>query len=102
MLPVPGRGGVSRGRADAEMIWGEESPGGAARFQAERLDPAKAFDPESTGVVGVAAATPETAPVREGAGNAAVDPSAGRGAWRRRLAPRHRGAVQSFFSTQDE
>ena len=99
---MPGHGGVTRGRADAEMIWGEETPEGAARFQAERLDPATALDPESTGVVGVAATTPETAPVREGAGDAAVDPSAGRGAWRRRLAPRHRGAVRSFFATEDE
>lgn len=46
---------------------------------------------------------PEVAPVEEGAGLADVEGATGRATWRRRLNPRHRAAVKTFFSgTTDE
>jgi hypothetical protein len=94
----PGRGGVTRGRGDAEMTWGEESQGQLDQFEAKVLDPAHSLDVENSAVLGVGAAAPTVEPVAEGAGNADVAVSTGKSAWRRRLAPHHRDAVKGFFT----
>jgi hypothetical protein len=94
----PGQGGVDRGRADAEMIWGAESEDLTDAFQSRTLSSAEYLDAERSGLVGVGAAAPEVAPVEESAGLVEVETSGGSAAWRRRLAPRHRSAVRSFFA----
>lgn len=94
---IPGKGGPSRGRADAELTWRDEVSGRTDSFDAEQLPDASVLDSESTGVVGVAATSPTVEPSAEGAGAVDVRASAGRSAWKRRLAPRHREAVQGFF-----
>ena len=96
---MPGSGGVNRGRGDAEMIWGEETPGRTDQFEAKVLEGAKYLDAEHTAVLGVGAVSPEVDPKAEG--SSSVSPVAGadaRRAWRRRLAPKHRDAVRQFFS----
>ena len=45
---------------------------------------------------------PEVAPRGEGAGLTDVQGASGEAAWRRRLSPRHREAVQEFFSHQTD
>ena len=95
---IPGVGGVTRGRADAEMIWGEESPEARERFAARALPPATALDPERLVLAGVGATAPTERPVGEASSAAPVAPSLGGASWRRRLAPRHRDAVKTFFS----
>jgi len=60
------------------------------------------MDLERSGVLGVNATAPEIAPEDEAAGLVEVEASGGGSAWRRRLAPRHRGAVKSFFAASDE
>ena len=94
----PGSGGVSRGRADAEMTWGEEVSGQTDKFEAKALAPAQNLDIEHSAVLGVGAGAPSVAPEAEGAGDAGVAGSTGKSAWRRRLAPHHREAVKSFFT----
>ena len=79
------------------MIWGEESQGDTERFEARTLDPAEYADLENSGVLGVDATTPEVDPTAEGAGLVEVEGSGGGTAWRRRLSPRHRRAVRTFF-----
>lgn len=96
-MNVPGTGGVSRGRGDAELVWGEESPGAAERFRPAALDPARFLDPASSALVGVGSTSPAEAPAAESAGLAPVEGAGGESAWRRRLAPRHRQAVRGFF-----
>jgi hypothetical protein len=93
-----GRGGITRGRGDAEMSWGEESSGDTDRFEAKALPDAQYRDPEHSLVIGVGASAPTVDPVRESAGDADVAASAGRAAWKRRLAPHHREAVKTFFT----
>lgn len=80
------------------MIWGEESPGALDRFAAKALPPAAALDPERLALAGVGSSAPNEAPAREGSGLVPTEASPGAASWRRRLAPRHRGAVKSFFS----
>ncbi len=94
---LPGRGGITRGRADAEMIWGEETAGDTSRFEARSLPDARYADPENTATVGLSAAAPGVEPVAESAGTAAIQASSGQSAWRRRLAPHHREAVRVWF-----
>jgi hypothetical protein len=97
----PGNGGVSRGRADAELTWGEETPGRTDQFEPEQLPDAKVLDPGSTAIVGVGARAPEVEPRAGGSGLVEVQASAGKSAWKRRLAPRHRDAVKGFFGGEE-
>ena len=94
---IPGRGGVTRGRADAEMIWGEETPGDTSKFEAKVLPDARYADPENSAVVGIGAAAPPVDPRAEAAGSAPIEAASGQSAWRRRLAPHHRDAVRTWF-----
>lgn len=94
----PGSGGVTRGRGDAELTWGEEAQGRSDEFEAKALDPAHSLDAENSALVGVGAGAPTVEPTAEGAGSADVRGSAGKSAWRRRLAPHHRQAVKEFFA----
>jgi len=95
---VPGSGGVTRGRADAEMIWGQESPGRTDAFKPEQLPNGRFLDPGKSRQVGVSAAAPEVDPTAEAAGTQPTAEAAARSAWRRRLAPAHRAAVKKFFA----
>ncbi|MFM7297523.1 MAG: hypothetical protein ACKO4Q_09915 [Planctomycetota bacterium] len=98
---TPGSGGVTRGRGDADLAFSGETNGRTDEFESQALPEASALDPDSTGLVGVGAATPEAAPRGSGAGLVEGEVSTGRGAWKRRLAPAHRDAVRDFFG-QDE
>ncbi len=95
-----GQGGVSRGRGDAEMTWGTETQGDTDRFEAKALPDAQYRDADHSAVIGVGASAPTVDPVAEGAGNADVELSTGRAAWKRRLAPHHREAVKTFFTPE--
>ncbi len=96
----PGRGGVSRGRGDAELTWGAESDEQGIRFKETVLPPGFLEDPKDE-VVGVRltapkvepAATAERGPARE------IDPATGRETWNRKLRPRHKEVVKEFFNT---
>jgi hypothetical protein len=99
---MPGKGGVTRGRGDAELTWRDEVAGRTDQFAPEQLPDASVLDAESTAIVGIAATSPTVEPTAEGAGAVDVRASAGRSAWKRRLAPRHRDAVQSFFGGDKE
>ena len=98
---VPGTGGVSRGRGDAAMIWGEETKGRVDQFEARALPGAERLDLDSAQLLGVSATSPRVDAEGEAAGLADVEASLGKSSWRRRLAPRHREAVREFFSDED-
>jgi hypothetical protein len=83
------------------MLWGEESVGRTEDFEARRLDDARYLDSDQSGLLGVSATAPEIKPEDESAGLVEVEASGGGSAWRRRLAPRHRGAVKTFFAPNE-
>ena len=97
----PGAGGVSRGRADAEMTWGEESQGRTDLFQPKLLDPSA---PRSQGF-GEARRERDHA---RGEGRARVEHGRRHEgvARHRRVAPaprpHHRDAVKSYFSQEKQ
>ena len=94
---IPGRGGVSRGRGDAALEFSGETPGRTDAFEAKELSPAEWLDAESTAIVGVGATSPTVDPTAQAGGLVETKTSAGKAAWKRRVAPHHRDAVQSFF-----
>lgn len=98
----PGKNGVSRGRGDAELNFSDETPGRTDQFEAKQLPDASYLDPQSTAIVGIGGARPEAQPQAEGGGSVETQTSAGKSAWKRRLAPHHREAVQEFFGGKKE
>ncbi len=99
---APGAGGINRGRADAELTWGEESEGQSELFTPEALRAAQLLDEENIGLIGLSATTPEANPEHNAAGAEGVEGARGSTAWRRKLSPRHRRAVRGFFAPAGE
>lgn len=96
----PGRGGVSRGRGDAEMTWGDESDEAGVKFKETVLPPGLMDDPKDD-VLGITQSAPEVAPAESITRDSAraIDPAAGRETWNRTLRPRHRGVVRQYFDS---
>lgn len=92
---------MQRGPGSAPWAWGEESTANTDRFRVELLPEGGAVDPENSSILGVGAVAPPVEAQGESGGLSAVQASSGKAAWRRRLSPSHRAAVQSFFSPRD-
>jgi len=99
---APGAGAPTRGRGDAEMIWGSESPGQTDAFQPKQLPSGRYLDPAHTALAGVSAADPTVDPKGEAAGDVATAAAQARSAWRRRIASAYREAVKRFFAPADD
>jgi hypothetical protein len=96
----PGNGGINRGRADADLTWGEESLP-LDRFRAEALPPGAARSPDDWAPLVELPGAPNEAPVLSTPAAARqYAQSAGQTAWRRTLAPRHQSAVKKYFAEQ--
>jgi len=97
----PGRGGITRGRADAEMTWGDESDDQGARFKEVALPPGFLDDPQND-VRSITLVAPDETPADAAPRNAprADDPATGRETWNRPLRPRHRAAVKGYFNSK--
>jgi hypothetical protein len=93
----PGRGGVTRGRADAAMTWGQETQP-AGRFKPQALPPGYARGPDDFAPVAELPGAPQVSPQASvpSAFRQYAD-GAGQEAWRRTLAPRHQSAVRRYF-----
>ncbi|MFZ2957157.1 MAG: hypothetical protein WA705_09725 [Candidatus Ozemobacteraceae bacterium] len=96
----PGSGGISRGRGDARMHFGEATSEQNARFQEQVLPPNERIRLEDMQTVGVAMSAPQPSqqvgPSTGGVlttGNTAQSTSA----LTRTILPRHRSAVRRFF-----
>ena len=93
----PGRGGINRGRADAELTYGGESLP-AERFKAQALPPGYVRSPDDWAPIVNLPGAPNVAPEASGRAAArAYAEDAGQAAWRRTLAPRHQRAVKQYF-----
>jgi hypothetical protein len=94
----PGRGGVNRGRADAELTWGKETTP-VDRFKSKPLPPGAARSPDDWApVVSLPGAPQESAAVSAPGAARSYAAAAGQAAWRRSLAPRHQSAVKKYFA----
>jgi hypothetical protein len=95
---LPGRGGVDRGRADAELTFGKETAP-FDRFKATPLPPGAARSPDDWAPVVELPGAPQGSPEQSASAQAKTyADAAGQGAWRRALAPRHQSAVKKYFA----
>jgi hypothetical protein len=99
---APGRGGINRGRGDAEMSWGDESDEQGTKFKETVLPPGFSEEPKDD-ILGLSFAPPEedvaaSAPRARGRDDG---PTGGQDTWDRQLRPRHREVVRRYFRSQD-
>jgi hypothetical protein len=93
----PGRGRVTRGRADAALTWGEETRP-ADRFKPQALPPGFVRSPDDWAPIVTLPGAPVVAPeAGSPAAARAYRDEAGQAAWRRTVAPRHQSAVKKYF-----
>lgn len=94
----PGRGGINRGRGDAEMSWGDEADDKGVKFKEVLLPPGFADKPKEE-IAGIQLIAPNEEPVGTAAKGAQrnIDPSSGDTTWNRKLSPKHRNVVRKFF-----
>lgn len=95
---VPGEGGVTRGRADAELTWGKEPDENGFKFK-EVVLPERDVDEPGEVVVKIERAAPVVDPAASAPRSVArnIDAAAGVSTWNRKLSPRHRNIVQKYF-----
>lgn len=96
-----GVGGVDRGGSSTGLLWGETSDVDREAFAPRLLSPSRFLDLERSGAIGVSVEAPEVEAAAESAGLVDVEGAAGEASWRRRLSPRHRDAVRTFFSQHE-
>jgi hypothetical protein len=94
----PGRGGINRGRGDAEMSYGDEANENGVKFKETILPPGFADKPKDE-IAGVQLIAPNEDPVATAAkgGQRTIDPSSGNATWNRKLTPKHRNVVRKYF-----
>ncbi|MBN1395841.1 MAG: hypothetical protein JW959_12535 [Pirellulales bacterium] len=100
--PLPGRGGINRGRADAAMTWRDGVAKEDAAFKEQVLPPAAVAALKESRLAGISAGAPETAkPGGESSGGALRAAQAGGGEARTQtILPEHKNTVQRYFSRE--
>jgi len=96
----PGRGGVTRGRGDAELSWGDESDKQGTKFK-EVVLPKGELDQPKDEIVAIKKSAPieEAGDVGPRSARRTDEAAAGQATWNRKLNPRHRNAVRKYFDT---
>ncbi len=99
---MPGAGGITRGRGDAELTWGEESDEQGIKFR-EVAIPQGVPDEEGE-LLRTRITKPNADPVAPNGRSAArsVGDTAGGQGWKQPLRPRHREVVKKYFGSDDE
>jgi hypothetical protein len=97
----PGNGGISRGRGDANLTWGDESLP-FDRFKSVALPPGAVRSPDDWSPVAVLPGAPKESPELSVASSGIqFAGTAGQAAWRRTLSPRHYSAVKRYFANSE-
>lgn len=96
----PGKGGISRGRGDADMSWGDEATKNGVRFKEIELPDGAMPDPKDE-ILNITRTTPTDKPGEIGPRGPAhaLAPATGNIAVNRKLTPHHRDAVRRYFDT---
>jgi hypothetical protein len=97
----PGRGGVTRGRGDAELTWGDEADKAGTKFK-EVVLPKGMLDQPKDDIVSIQKTAPneEAADAAPRSARRDEEAAAGQATWNRKLNPRHRNAVRKYFDSK--
>jgi len=94
----PGKGGVSRGRADAAMTWTDGASEKDAKFKEKVLPPSSVAGLNDSQLAGLSATAPTVDTSGVAAHGALNNTASGGGsAHTQTILPRHRGAVKRYF-----
>lgn len=98
-LQQAGKGGVSEGRGEAELNFGDESNANGSKFKETALPPGF-LDKTRDEVAGLTLSLPDIKPVESAPRNKArsQESTTGNETWNRNVRPRHRSVVKSYFS----
>lgn len=98
----PGKGGITRGRGDADLTFGDESDRQGAKFK-EVVLPRGFLDQPKDEVLGIQKKAPDEEPAEAAprAPRQDADPAAGQTTWNRKLSPRHRKSVRRYFDSRE-
>jgi hypothetical protein len=93
----PGRGGLGKGRGDADLTWGDESLP-FDKFKSTPLPQGSVRSPDDWAPVAVLPGAPKESPELSGPSTGRqFAGTSGQAAWRRTLSPRHYSAVKKYF-----
>ena len=100
---MPGRGGINRGRGDAQLVFGKESDAQGAKFTDQVLQ-SSANDPEQSELIGVTVGRPGSENASSGNGGASTlqTGNAHGSAITQPILPRHRGTVTRYFERKNQ
>jgi hypothetical protein len=98
----PGRGGVNRGRGDAEMVYGDQSSETGTKFEEQSLPAARLSAMKDSHVVGTSVSAPQLSEGQDSGDGGALDSAqAGAGsAQKRKILPKHNNAVKRYFEKE--
>ena len=96
-----GRGGVNRGRGDAELTWGDEADKQGTKFK-EVVLPKGILDQPKDDILALQKAAPNAEAATDAPRSARREDeaAAGQATWNRKLNPRHRNAVRKYFDAK--
>lgn len=98
----PGRGGINRGRADADLTWGDESIP-FDKFKSVALPQGFERGPDDWAPVAILPGSPKESPETSGPSTGMqFAGTSGQAAWRRTLSPRHYSAVKKYFDNSGQ
>lgn len=97
----PGRGGINRGRGDAELTYGDESTEDGTKFKEIALPPGF-LDQPGNEVLEIRPTAPDETPAADAPRSAArgTDPASGRETTTLRVRPRHKAVVKQYFDRE--
>lgn len=95
---LPGRGGVNRGRADAELTFGQQSSAEGVQFKPEALKPGALHNLDAP-LVKIQRVKPGTEQRETSQGGALGDQQGVGEGHERQILPRHRKAVRQYFDS---
>ena len=98
----PGRGGITRGRGDADMTWSKGTNAKDAKFKPHALPPAAVAALKQSKLKGVSLGKPgqPNAPGNDGSGALSGAVSGGGSAHTHVILPKHRGTVKRYFKRE--
>jgi len=95
----PGKGGTNQGPAPTELTFGKPSPEIDKQLKEEALPPAALADLKESKLRGVSPSAPKVDPGGAASSGALAGSAAGGGSANTQVVlPRHRGAVERYFS----
>lgn len=99
----PGAGGLTRGRGDADMTWGDETDAKKMKFK-EVLLPPGFLDKPKDEIAGIQFVAPNDDAPATAAKRALQSgkKSLGDATWERRLSPKHRNVVKQYFGNEKQ